>query len=76
MCMTQTIPHGAPAARHSSVQRPHPDFFGRTGVHLLRWTLVVFIVWFGAFKFTAAEATAIQPLVANSPLLSWLYYVN
>ena len=24
-------------------------------------------------KFTAYEAGAIQPLVANSPLMSWLY---
>jgi uncharacterized membrane protein YkgB len=26
-------------------------------------------------KFTAAEAHGIQPLVANSPLMSWLYRV-
>ena len=26
-------------------------------------------------KFTAYEAGAIQPLVANSPLMSWLYAI-
>jgi uncharacterized membrane protein YkgB len=36
---------------------------------------VFFLVWFGLFKFTAVEAEAIEPLVANSPLMSWLYVV-
>lgn len=38
-----------------------------------RYGLVVVIAWIGALKFTAYEAEGIQPLVANSPLLSWLY---
>jgi len=40
---------------------------------LLRYGLVVLIVWFGAFKFTETEAKAIEPLISNSPFLSWLY---
>ena len=43
------------------------------GIALMRYALVVIIMWFGAFKFTPAEAQAIQPLVANSPLLSWVH---
>src|SRR5689334_862421 len=39
----------------------------------LRYGLVVLVLWFGVFKFTPTEAQAIQPLVSNSPLLSWLY---
>jgi uncharacterized membrane protein YkgB len=31
------------------------------------------IVWIGALKFAAYEAAAIEGLVANSPLLSWMY---
>ena len=31
--------------------------------------------WIGAMKFTAYEAQAIQPLVANSALMSWLYNI-
>jgi putative oxidoreductase len=48
----------------------------RASTVLFRYGLVVIIAWFGAFKFTPAEAQAIQPLVANSPLLSWLYAVT
>ncbi|HKA91822.1 MAG TPA: DUF417 family protein [Haliangiales bacterium] len=47
----------------------------RTATFILRYGLVAILVFFGAFKFTAVEAEAIQPLVANSPFLSWLYLV-
>lgn len=40
---------------------------------LLRWSLVVIFLWFGGMKFTAYEASAIAPFVANSPLMSWLH---
>jgi uncharacterized membrane protein YkgB len=33
------------------------------------------IVWIGALKFTDYEANLIQPLVASSPLMSWVYDV-
>jgi len=42
---------------------------------VLRYGLVALVLFFGAFKFTAAEANGIQPLVSNSPFLSWLYSV-
>jgi uncharacterized membrane protein YkgB len=42
---------------------------------VLRYGLVLVILWFGAFKFTATEAQAIEPLLSNSPLLGWLYSV-
>jgi uncharacterized membrane protein YkgB len=45
------------------------------GVFLTRFGLVAVFVWIGAMKFTAYEANAIQPLVANSPLMSWLYQI-
>ena len=45
------------------------------GALLLRYGLVVVIGWIRAMKFTAYEAEGIQPLVANSPLLSWAYAV-
>ena len=50
----ETIPQGAPAAPRSSLRWPHPDLFLRRGVHVLRWSRVVFIVWSRAFKLTAA----------------------
>lgn len=40
---------------------------------LARYGLVVVIGWIGLMKFTTFEAQAIEPLVANSPLMSWLY---
>jgi reactive chlorine resistance protein C len=45
------------------------------GLQIVRYSLVLVLVWIGAMKFTAYEAGAIQPLVANSPLMSWLYAV-
>jgi len=45
------------------------------GVLLLRYTLVIILLWVGALKFTAYEAEGIQVFVENSPLLSWLYDV-
>ena len=45
------------------------------GTQVLRYGLVLVLALFGATKFTAPEAAAIQPLVANSPLMSWLYSV-
>jgi reactive chlorine resistance protein C len=43
------------------------------GRWLLRYALVVVVAWIGALKYGSYEATAIQPLIAHSPLLSWLY---
>ena len=49
------------------------DILLRSSAVVLRYGLVLLVLWFGLFKFTPTEAQAIQPLVANSPLLSWLY---
>jgi reactive chlorine resistance protein C len=38
----------------------------------LRWSLVAIFIWFAIQKFTAYAAEAIAPLIANSPLMSWL----
>lgn len=45
------------------------------GVYLIRYGLVLVVAWIGAMKFTAYEANGIQPLVANSPLMGWVYHV-
>jgi uncharacterized membrane protein YkgB len=45
------------------------------GLHITRYAIVLVLAWIGAMKFTAYEAGAIEPLVANSPLMSWLYAV-
>lgn len=46
------------------------------GAFILRYSLVFFLLFFGALKWTAGEARAIQPMVGNSPLLSWLYSIS
>ena len=59
--------------------RPFADRFLRlstvdtvAGV-LGRYGLVIVIGWIGALKFANFEAHQIQPLVANSPFMGWLY---
>jgi uncharacterized membrane protein YkgB len=47
----------------------------RAATVVLRYGLVLIIAWLGAFKFTPTEAQAIQPLIAHSPLLGWLYSI-
>jgi uncharacterized membrane protein YkgB len=46
------------------------------GILILRYGLLAILLWIGAFKFTATEAKAIQPLISHSPLMSWLYAVT
>jgi len=43
------------------------------GQAIVRYGLVLVVGWIGAMKFTAYEAAGIQPLVANSPLMRWMY---
>ncbi len=43
------------------------------GAIIIRYGLVVVLLWVGLLKFTAYEAEGIKPLVENSPLLSWVY---
>jgi reactive chlorine resistance protein C len=38
-----------------------------------RYGLVIVIGWIGALKFANFEAHQIQPLVAHSPFMGWLY---
>lgn len=47
----------------------------RIGGYLIRYGLALTLIWVGALKFFAYEAEAIQPLAANSPLLSWVYSI-
>ena len=61
--------------------RPHTDSLERMGSRMetigfrvIRYGLGLVIVWIGLMKFTSYEANGIQPLVANSPLLSWTYH--
>src|ERR1700745_190791 len=47
----------------------------KLGINVSRYGLVITLLLIGILKFTAGEAQGIQPLVANSPLMSWLYRI-
>ena len=46
----------------------------RVAMGMLRTALVIVLVWIGGLKFVNYEADSIVPLVANSPLMSFLYH--
>lgn len=46
------------------------------GHQLIRYGLALVIGWIGFMKFTAYEASGIQPLVTHSPFLSWMYRIS
>ena len=46
------------------------------GGNVLRYGLVIVIGWIAAMKATHYEAVGIQPLIAKSPLMSWMYSVG
>lgn len=50
----------------------YPSRVEATGAAIVRWSIVLLLVFFGALKWTSAEAEAIVPFIANSPVLSWI----
>ncbi len=46
----------------------------RIGMTMLRFALVIVLVWIGGLKFVDYEADSIVPLVANSPVMSFFYH--
>jgi reactive chlorine resistance protein C len=59
----------------------HLEFSGavsmleRIGTGISRYGLATILLLIGLAKFTPEEAAGIQPLVAHSPLMSWMYGV-
>jgi len=49
--------------------------FESAGVQISRYGLVAVLLLIGVLKFTPAEAAGIQPLIAHSPFMSWMYAV-
>ncbi len=66
-----SLPYSASAStRASAVTSARLRY---AGALVLRYSLVFFLLFFGALKWTAAEAKGIEPMVSHSPFLSWLY---
>ena len=49
------------------------DILSRAGFYLALYGVVAILLWIGVFKYHPDEAAAIQGIVNNSPLMSWLY---
>src|SRR5690349_23672429 len=64
-----------PTASTSSSSRPTGTAtkLQVAGAFILRYSLVFFLFFFGALKWTPAEAQGIQPMVSHSPFFFWLY---
>lgn len=64
------------ATRMETMEHTNENGLGYTlesiGAKVIRYGLVIVLLWVGALKFTAYEAEGIQGLVANSPLMSWM----
>ena len=48
---------------------------GAVGIKISRYGLVLVLLLIGLLKFTDAEAVGIQPLIAHSLFMSWMYTV-
>src|SRR5260370_2787461 len=73
MAHTTTMTHstGRSAARTGEII----SSITALGHRVLRYGLALVIGWRGMMKFTGYEAQGIEPLVAHSPLLGWMYRV-
>lgn len=49
--------------------------FETLGAYVLRYSLVFFLLLFGALKWTGDEARGVNPLITNSPFLSWTHHL-
>ena len=72
--MTTALASGRQVQQAHAAVAEHIDV-QTLGTHVLRYGLALILVWIGAMKFTTYEAEAIQGLVANSPLMGWMYSV-
>ncbi|MDQ9090240.1 DUF417 family protein [Pseudoalteromonas haloplanktis] len=45
------------------------------GLPLLYITLGIIYIWFGGIKFTAGQAEGMYGMIANNPLVSWMYAI-
>lgn len=70
----RTVGQSGDLVRDTSWQRLARQFEA-WGQQVLRYSLVLVLLWIGGMKFTAYEAEGISVFVSNSPLMSWAYSV-
>jgi len=64
----------AVAVRQAEIVRSNLNL-EQVGLRVARWGLILCLLFIGLAKFTPEEAQGIQPLVAHSPLMAWMYSV-
>lgn len=73
--MAHTTPYAYSAGTDVSRREGIVPGIAALGYRVLRYGLALVIGWIGAMKFTGYEAQGIEPLVAHSPLLGWMYRI-
>ena len=69
-----TMAHEGGFAATRGIEEAGPRLQAAGGA-ILRYGLAGILLYYGAFKFHPMEAQAIQPLVAESPLMGWMYSI-
>src|ERR1700756_2184983 len=68
---TQVMDHAIRAVTTTRIQ----SRLEAAGIVVSRYGLAVVLLLIGVLKFTPEEAAGIQPLIAHSPLMSWMYHL-
>jgi uncharacterized membrane protein YkgB len=63
-------------ATHLAVGEPRSTRTTAVAALIARYGLVIVIAWFGAMKFTYYESHGVAPLIANSPVFSWIFDIK
>ena len=71
--MVQTVNHLSALSSWRVAILSTASKLDRLGMVMLRGALVLVLIWIGGLKFVDYEAESIVPLVANSPVMSFLY---
>jgi reactive chlorine resistance protein C len=59
----------------NSIKSINQKTFDTVAGLLARYGLAIVLLWYGGLKFMNYEAQGIQPLVSESPFMSWLYEI-
>ena len=59
----------------NSIKSINQNTFDTVAGLLARYGLAIVLLWYGGLKFMNYEAQGIQPLVSESPLMSWVYEI-
>lgn len=74
--LTGTLQSGEPGGHVKNLRAARiGQALEHLGAHILRYSLVFLLLFFGAMKWPVDEARGIDPLISNSPFLSWAHHL-